>query len=108
MVGWAVLPCCSDIIIQKIKQNIKPIDEINGALKKAANGSGWMGKILDYSDEPLVSTDFIGSSFSSTVDGLSTQVIGGNLVKIITWYDNEWGYSMRLADLAAFAAERLT
>lgn len=83
------------------------IDEINGALKAAANGSGWMGHVLDYTDEPLVSTDFIGSKFSSTVDGLSTQVIGGNLVKVVTWYDNEWGYSMRLADLAAFVAGKL-
>jgi glyceraldehyde 3-phosphate dehydrogenase len=83
------------------------IEELNGALKAAANGGGWMGKVLDYTDEPLVSTDFIGSAYSSTVDGLSTQVIGGNLVKIVTWYDNEWGYSMRLADLAAYVAERL-
>jgi glyceraldehyde 3-phosphate dehydrogenase len=83
------------------------IEEINKALEEAANGSGWMGKVLDYSEEPLVSTDFIGSPFSSTVDALSTQVIGGNLVKIITWYDNEWGYSSRLADLAAFVAEQL-
>ncbi len=83
------------------------IEEINGALNKAAKGGGWMGKVLDYSEEPLVSTDFIGSPFSSTVDGLSTQVIGGNLVKIITWYDNEWGYSLRLADLAAFVADKL-
>jgi glyceraldehyde 3-phosphate dehydrogenase len=83
------------------------IEEINSALEEAANGSGWMGKVLDYSEEPLVSTDFIGSPFSSTVDALSTQVIGGNLVKIITWYDNEWGYSSRLADLAAFVAEQL-
>jgi len=80
---------------------------LNAALKSAANGGGWMGKILDYTEEPLVSTDFIGSPYSSTVDGLSTQVIGGNMVKIITWYDNEWGYSMRLADLAAFVAEQL-
>lgn len=83
------------------------IEEINGVLKAAANGSGWMGHVLDYTDEPLVSTDFIGSKFSSTVDGLSTQVIGGNLVKVVTWYDNEWGYSMRLADLAAFVAGKL-
>lgn len=83
------------------------IEELNGALKAAANGGGWLGKVLDYTDEPLVSTDFIGSAYSSTVDGLSTQVIGGNLVKVVTWYDNEWGYSMRLADLAAFVAERL-
>jgi glyceraldehyde 3-phosphate dehydrogenase len=83
------------------------VEEINSALKEAANGGGWMGKILDYTEEPLVSTDFIGSPFSSTVDALSTQLIGGNLVKIITWYDNEWGYSSRLADLAAFVAEQL-
>ncbi len=83
------------------------IEELNGALNAAANGGGWMGKVLDYSEEPLVSTDFIGSEYSSTVDGLSTQVIGGNLAKIITWYDNEWGYSLRMADLAAFVAEKL-
>lgn len=83
------------------------IEELNGALNAAANGGGWMGKVLDYSDEPLVSTDFIGCAYSSTVDGLSTQVIGGNLAKIVTWYDNEWGYSLRLADLAAFVAEKL-
>jgi glyceraldehyde 3-phosphate dehydrogenase len=82
-------------------------EELNGALKAAANGGGWMGKVLDYTEEPLVSTDFIGSEYSSTVDGLSTQVIGGNLVKIVTWYDNEWGYSVRLADLAKFVAEQL-
>ena len=83
------------------------IEVLNGALNAAANGGGWMGKVLDYSEEPLVSTDFIGCAYSSTVDGLSTQVIGGNLAKIITWYDNEWGYSLRLADLAAFVAEKL-
>lgn len=83
------------------------IDELNGAFKAASQGGDWLGKILDYSDEPLVSTDFIGCEYSSTVDGLSTQVSGGNLVKVVTWYDNEWGYSMRLADLAVFVAEQL-
>lgn len=83
------------------------VEELNAALKAAANSGGWLGKVLDYTEEPLVSTDFIGSAYSSTVDGLSTQVIGGNLVKVVTWYDNEWGYSMRLADLAAFVAEKL-
>ncbi len=83
------------------------VEELNGAFKAAADGEGWMGKVLAYTEEPLVSTDFIGSVDSSTVDGLSTQVIGGNLVKVITWYDNEWGYSMRLADLAAFVAGKL-
>ena len=83
------------------------IDELNDAFKDAAAGDDWMGKVLDYTDEPLVSTDFLGNSNSSTVDGLSTQVIGGNMVKVITWYDNEWGYASRLADLAAFVAEKL-
>ncbi len=63
--------------------------------------------MLDYTDEPLVSSDFIGYPYSSTVDGLSTDVMGGNMVKVITWYDNEWGYSSRLADLAAYVAEKL-
>jgi glyceraldehyde 3-phosphate dehydrogenase len=66
-----------------------------------------MGTALGYTEEPLVSTDFIGTEKSAVVDALSTQVIGGNLVKVITWYDNEWGYSSRLADLAAFVADKL-
>ncbi|MFZ0545751.1 MAG: type I glyceraldehyde-3-phosphate dehydrogenase [Candidatus Promineifilaceae bacterium] len=83
------------------------IEELNATFKAAANGGGWLGKVLDYTDEPLVSTDFLGNPASSTVDSLSTQVIGGNLVKVVSWYDNEWGYSSRLADLAAFVAEKL-
>lgn len=83
------------------------VEGVNAAFAEAAKGDGWMGKILGYTEEPLVSTDFIGSEKSSTIDALSTQVIGGNLVKVVTWYDNEWSYSMRLADLCAFVAERL-
>lgn len=83
------------------------VEEVNEAFRQAAAGGGWMGKVLGYTEEPLVSTDFIGSDKSSTIDALSTQVIGGNLVKVVTWYDNEWSYSMRLADLAAYVAERL-
>ncbi len=83
------------------------IEEVNAALKAAADGDDELGRVLDYTDEPLVSSDFIGESASSTIDGLSTDVMGGNLVKIVTWYDNEWGYSSRLADLAVFVAERL-
>jgi glyceraldehyde 3-phosphate dehydrogenase len=83
------------------------IEELNAAFKAAAEGDGWMGKVLAYTEEPLVSTDFIGSNDSSTVDGLSTQVIGGNLAKVVAWYDNEWGYSRRLADLTVFVAEKL-
>jgi glyceraldehyde 3-phosphate dehydrogenase len=83
------------------------VDELNGAFKSAANGGGWLGKVLGYTEEPLVSSDFIGAKESSTIDALSTQVIGGNLVKVVTWYDNEWSYSMRLADLCAFVASKL-
>lgn len=83
------------------------VAEVNAAFKEAAEGSGWLGRVLEYSEEPLVSTDYIGSSASSTIDALSTDVIGGNLVKVVTWYDNEWGYSSRLADLTAYVADRL-
>lgn len=83
------------------------VEELNNAFKTASQGGGWLGKVLGYTEEPLVSSDFIGSSYSSVVDGLSTQVIGGNLVKVISWYDNEWSYAMRLADLAAYVASKL-
>lgn len=83
------------------------IDEVNAAFKAASESGGWLGKVLDYTEEPLVSTDFIGHPASSTIDALSTDVMEGNLVKVVTWYDNEWGYSSRLADLAAFVAEKL-
>ncbi len=83
------------------------VEELNNAFRAASQGGGWMGKVLGYTEEPLVSSDFIGSAYSSVVDGLSTQVIGGNLVKVISWYDNEWSYAMRLADLAAYVAGKL-
>ncbi len=83
------------------------IEEVNAAFKAAAEGDGWLGKVLEYTEDPVVSTDFIGYSASSTIDGLSTDVSNGNMVKVVTWYDNEWGYSSRLADLCAFVAERL-
>ncbi|HSH04756.1 MAG TPA: type I glyceraldehyde-3-phosphate dehydrogenase [Anaerolineae bacterium] len=83
------------------------VEEVNAKLREAANGADWLGKVLNYTDEPLVSSDFIGDASSSTVDGLSTAVSGGNMVKVVTWYDNEWGYASRLADLAAFVAGQL-
>ncbi len=83
------------------------VEEVNAALKAAAEADTPLGEVLDYTDEPLVSSDFIGSSASSTIDGLSTMVIDGNMVKIVTWYDNEWGYSSRMADLTAFVADKL-
>ena len=77
-------------------------EEVNGALRSAAEGK--LAGILDVSDEPLVSSDYIGSPFSSVVDGLSTDVVGGNLVKVLSWYDNEWGFSNRMKDLARIVA----
>ncbi len=81
------------------------IDEVNAAFKKYADGS--MKGILDYSDEPLVSADYIGNPASAIVDGLSTNVVDGQLVKVLAWYDNEWGYSCRCVDLTRLIAERL-
>ena len=77
-------------------------DEINAAMKEAANGP--MKGILEYLDEPLVSCDIIGNTHSAIYDSLMTKVIDGNLVKIIAWYDNEVGYSNRLADLIEMIA----
>lgn len=72
-------------------------DEIHAAMKTAADGA--MKGVLEYLDEPLVSCDIIGNSHSSIFDSGLTKVIGGNIVKIVSWYDNEYGYSCRLADL---------
>jgi len=72
-------------------------EEVNSALKKAANGK--MKGILAYSEEELVSSDIINYPCSSIVDGLSTQVLGGNFIKVLSWYDNEVGYSTRLVEL---------
>ncbi|MDQ2714872.1 MAG: type I glyceraldehyde-3-phosphate dehydrogenase [Chloroflexota bacterium] len=79
-------------------------EAINDAFKQAAAGS--LNGILDYTEEPLVSTDFRGDSHSSIVDGLSTMVSGGTMVKILAWYDNEWGYSCRVSDLTNFIAQK--
>jgi len=73
-------------------------EQINSAFKEAAAGK--LKGILEYCEEPLVSTDFKGNQNSSIFDSLQTLVLGGNMVKIIAWYDNEWGYSCRMADLS--------
>ena len=78
------------------------VEEVNAALKEAADGH-----VLCYSDEPLVSTDYIGSHQSSTVDSLLTRVMGDNMVKVISWYDYECGYSTRLAETTLMVAEKL-
>ncbi len=79
-------------------------EQVNGALRAAAEGP--MKDILGYSEDPLVSMDLKGDNRSSIVDGPLTNVLEGNLVKIVAWYDNEWGYSCRVADLANFLASQ--
>jgi len=81
------------------------VEELNAAFRAAAAGS--MKGILGVSDEPLVSSDFRGDTRSSIIDSACTMVLGGNFVKVIAWYDNEWGYSCRVADLVKVIAERL-
>ncbi|MBA2373151.1 MAG: type I glyceraldehyde-3-phosphate dehydrogenase [Chloroflexi bacterium] len=81
------------------------VEELNAAFRTAAAGP--LKGILGVSDEPLVSTDFRGDSRSSIIDAASTMVLGGTMIKVISWYDNEWGYSCRVADLIAYVAARL-
>ncbi len=81
------------------------VAEINTAFRRAAE-SGPLKGVLGYSDEPLVSSDYKGDARSSIIDGLSTLVIGGKLVKILAWYDNEWGFSNRVVDLALLMEKR--
>jgi glyceraldehyde 3-phosphate dehydrogenase len=79
-------------------------EEVNAMLREAAEGP--LKGILGYSDLPLVSIDYNGNANSSTIDALSTMVIDGTMVKVVSWYDNEWGYSNRVVDLCAFMAEK--
>ncbi|MFB1082344.1 type I glyceraldehyde-3-phosphate dehydrogenase [Jeotgalibacillus sp. JSM ZJ347] len=90
-------------LVAELDQNVTA-DEINAALKEAAEGD--LKGILEYSDEPLVSTDYNGNTHSSIVDGLSTMVLEDNMVKVLSWYDNETGYSNRCVDLAAYMAAK--
>ena len=73
------------------------VDEVNAAIKQAAEGP--LRGIMEYTEDPIVSTDIIGNPHSSIFDAAATQVLGGNLVKVMSWYDNEWGYSNRVVDL---------
>jgi glyceraldehyde 3-phosphate dehydrogenase len=79
------------------------LEEINGALKAASQGA--LKGILDYSDEPLVSIDYNHCAASSTVDSLETTVMEGKLVRVVSWYDNEWGFSNRMVDTAGAIAK---
>jgi glyceraldehyde 3-phosphate dehydrogenase len=80
-------------------------EELRAALKEAAQGP--MKHVMDYVEEPLVSIDYKGNPASSSIDAALCQVLGGNLLKVVTWYDNEWGYSNRTADLAQLMASKL-
>ncbi|WP_060678531.1 type I glyceraldehyde-3-phosphate dehydrogenase [Virgibacillus halodenitrificans] len=86
-------------LVAELDKNVTA-EDVNEALKEAANGD--LKGIMQYSEEPLVSTDIVGNTHSSIVDGLSTMVLEDNMVKVISWYDNEMGYSSRCVDLAAF------
>ena len=86
-----------DLVCQVSRETSK--DEVNAAFEERAD-SGRLEGILKYTDEPIVSTDIVGSPFSAIVDSELTMVLDGTLVKVIAWYDNEWGYSNRLVDLA--------
>lgn len=88
-------------LVAELKQEAT-VEEINAVLKEAAEGQ--LKGILGYTDLPLVSVDFNGCQNSSTVDALSTMVIEGNMVKVVAWYDNEWGYSNRVVDLVKYIA----
>jgi glyceraldehyde 3-phosphate dehydrogenase len=80
------------------------VEEINAAFKEAAEGT--MQGIMAYTEEPLVSSDLKGDPHSTIVSELDTLVVGGNLVKVVAWYDNEWGYACRVGDLAALLARK--
>ncbi|SHM28489.1 glyceraldehyde 3-phosphate dehydrogenase [Caldanaerovirga acetigignens] len=97
-------PTVSIVDFTAVVEKSVTVDEVNQALKAAAEGP--MKGILGYTEEPLVSMDFKGSELSSIVDGLSTMVMEGDLVKVVAWYDNEWGYSCRVMDLVKYIAEK--
>ena len=106
--GYALrVPTPTVSIVDFVVELARPasVEEINNAFREAADGE--MEGILGVSDEPLVSSDYIGTEFSSVVDTLLTMEMGDNFVKVISWYDNEWGYSCRVADLTALVGEHI-
>jgi len=92
-----------DVVVEVEKDTTA--EEVNAAFRDAAGAA--LAGILDVSDEPLVSIDYQGNPFSSIVDALSTSVMAGRMVKVLSWYDNEWGYSNRVVDLVRYVGERL-
>ena len=92
-----------DLVVETEKPTT--VDEVNAALRAAAEGE--LKGVLGFCDEPLVSTDFNGNALSSIVDGSSTSVMDRTMVKVLSWYDNEWGYSCRVRDLIKYIAKSL-
>ena len=92
----------TDLVVQVGRR--VTVEEINEALRTAANGP--LKGIMDYCEEPLVSVDFLKNSHSAIVDALSTMVVEPNTVKVLAWYDNEWGYACRVIDFAELMARQ--
>jgi len=106
--GFALRVPTADVSIVDLVADLKTkvtAEEVNAALKAASEGK--LKGILGYSEEPLVSADYRGSSYSSIVDAPLTYVMEDDMVKVVAWYDNEWGYSVRVADLVSYIAQRL-
>jgi glyceraldehyde 3-phosphate dehydrogenase len=107
--GFALRVPTPDVsVVDLVARLSRPVtvDEVNGVLRAAAEGK--LAGILGYCEEPLVSADFVGDERSAIIDAASTMVGPDNLVKVVAWYDNEWGYSCRVVDLAALVARGLT
>lgn len=94
------VPTVSLVDLVAVTEKPVTVESVNEALKNASENE--LKGIMGYSEEPLVSSDYIGDERSSIIDSLSTDVVGENMVKVVSWYDNEWGYSTRVVDLAEF------
>ncbi|RAL21210.1 type I glyceraldehyde-3-phosphate dehydrogenase [Lujinxingia litoralis] len=94
---------CIDLTVRLNKK--ASVESVNQAFREAAEGP--LKGILGYCDEPLVSSDYVGNSNSSTVDALSTMALGDDFIKVVSWYDNEWGFSNRMIDVAKFIAGKI-
>lgn len=107
LTGFALRVPTPDVSVVDFVANLGTdvtVEDINNAMREAAQSD--LKGILDVSDEPLVSTDYIGNPFSSILDSALTLVMEKRMVKVVSWYDNEWGYSSRVVDLISFMAER--
>jgi len=97
-------PTVSISVFEAVLKRNATVEEVNAFLKEASET--YMKGYLGYTEEPLVSSDFKGTTYSGVVDALSTMVVDGNLLNVVSWYDNEWGYSCRVADLTHIIVEK--